>query len=226
MRQNLAQRPAARGRATPFARAALAPPFSPVGSQHLLVVRHATRNGTGEVILIVTQERGIVLIVDKGKLDEHGGHVGVLQDIESGAILESAIRSVKTVHDLALDAVAELTATRAAGINTSLRAIRPTVEGIAVNRHEDVRLALVGRACDRIEAVILQIADDLDARLYKIALHEISDALCHIALPEVAAASTWIGIAVRRMARIQKYFHFNHPFFIADDTLKGTPPSA
>ena len=52
MRQNLARRPAARGCATPFARAALVPPFSPVAaSQHLLIVRHASRDGTGEVVL-------------------------------------------------------------------------------------------------------------------------------------------------------------------------------
>ena len=53
--QNPVQHSAARGRATPFAQAALVPPFSPVAaSQEQFVVRHTARDGTGEVVLIVT----------------------------------------------------------------------------------------------------------------------------------------------------------------------------
>lgn len=53
--QNPIQHSAARGRATPFAQAALVPPFSPVAaSQEQFVVRHTARDGTGEVVLIVT----------------------------------------------------------------------------------------------------------------------------------------------------------------------------
>ena len=207
--QNPAQRPAARDYATPFARAALVPPFSIAASKHLLVVRHAARDGAGEVILIVTQERGIVLIVDKRQLNEDGGLVGVLEDVEPAPVLESPVRRAQSVHNLALDALPELSAARAAGVHASLRAVCLAIKGIAVDRHKDIRIALVGRAYDCIKTVVLQIADDLDTCRDKVMPHEIGDALCHVALSEAAAASPWIGIAVWCMTRIQKYFHFN-----------------
>ena len=235
MRQNPAQRPAARGSATPFARAALVPPFSPAASQEQLVVRHAARDGTGEVVLPRHQEFRVLVVVDKGKFDEDGGHVGRTQHNQLGTLLEPPVRRAETVDNLTLDARGELLRLSTIAVDQCLRAVRSAVGSVAVDAHKDVGRPLIGAVTHGavlpigvdalpVEIVALQHTH-FAACIFEMLLDEIADDSGNFAL---AQSRVWIdGAAVmdKVVPWVQKYFHAYHPF-IADGTAKEMPPSA
>jgi len=76
------------------------------------------------------------------------------------------------------------------------------VAGIAVDGDEKVGFALVGDIDDFLQAVRLEIANDLHTCGSEILLYKFGDTLRHIALSETISTRSWVWISVRRMTGI------------------------
>nr|DAG19673.1 MAG TPA: hypothetical protein [Caudoviricetes sp.] len=184
------------------------------------VVRYASGNCPGKVILLFCQQSFIFIIGDKGQLNKNCRCIGVGQYIETidtrRSRFNAAVYSTQCVNNLILDAACQsMTGRAACTCPCFCTGCGFCIRGIAVDGDEKICTAGIRLVTDFFQAVTLEDVRHTYAGSLEIVSDKVPYCQSYIAFTQtsVVVHGTRVRITIWRMARINKYVHLLSPPF-------------
>nr|DAL34033.1 MAG TPA_asm: hypothetical protein [Caudoviricetes sp.] len=172
-------------------------------------------NGPGEIIRVICEQRGIILVINKSCFHQNGGHRGVLQHDEVGPFLQTTIHCAEALHNLRLNAGGKLRGrTAVVGIDKRFCTAGAAAVGIAMQTDEYISRPCIccihhtGQIrCFPSQIITLQELHLAACRL-QICLDETANRSSHITFPQSGIGVHRAAVPFPVMPGVDKYTHY------------------